>query len=236
MGDWRKNGNWAPPMLIMAFGILVAILFSRAYSFAYFCPSSEAGNLTICAREWLSAAGGYFATIIAAVTVYFLWRQIRQTDEHRRANLQREAQSTADILLIDLLETCRRIRGLGVHDDLDPPVAEISRRMIPDAIKVTPILAMALQKHCAEVAQFSNTARTSVRFLPQFSVDQRNIAFRAHVLSWCFGVASRQIEVNGEANGPFITASVLAEVELKYGADAKKREYLDLVFNASGIG
>lgn len=240
MGDWKKNGNWAPPMLIMAFGILVAIIFARAYDFAYFCPTNEVGNLTVCAREWISAAGGYFATVIAGVTVVFLWKQIKQTDEHRREDQRREARLVADMLLIDLLQTAERIRSVGDRLDLEPPLADLSRQMIRDAVKVTPILAVALQKHCAEVAQFANNALknfTSVgMLLPPYVDERRYIAFRATILSYCFGTASQQIAETGEANGPFITADALANIERQYGVDPQERAYLDYVLKVAGIG
>lgn len=70
MGDWQKNGNWVPPALVMAFGVLWFIFASRQ---SLLCADDEPG--LVCLREWLSSTSGYLATIAAAVTIYFLYKQ-----------------------------------------------------------------------------------------------------------------------------------------------------------------
>ncbi|TPJ57031.1 hypothetical protein [Mesorhizobium sp. B2-6-1] len=227
-------------MLIMGFSTLLAFVFVRAYDFAYFCPTTEKDNLTVCAREWLSAASGYFATIVAAVTIYFLWRQINQTAAHRHEDRVNEARNIANLVLIDLSETAGRIRSVGSILDLEPPISELSRQMLRDVVKVTPVLAVALQKHCGEVARFTADARRDfghlARLMPPHIEERRLIAFRANVLSHCFGVASSQITNVGSAGGPFITGAMLAEIEQNYSAGPEDRDYLSYVFEVTGIG
>lgn len=184
-------------------------------------------------------AGGYFATIFGALTILVLLKQINQSERHREAALQREGRLVADMLLIDLLVTAERLRGLARKTDLDPPLAEMSRKMIPDAVKVTPVLAIALQKHCLEVSEFGNRALQNFQLAgqllsPQID-DRRKMAFRATILARCFGGASTQIEATGDATGPFMNQAELEDEQRAYVVGPQDLDYLDYVFQATGI-
>lgn len=193
----------------------------------------------VCGREWLSAASGYFATLVAAVTIYFLWRQIRQADEHHRADIQREARHIAEMVTIDLLETVRRVLAAEKEKNFDfaPPPSEVSRQLLASTVKVNPTLAIALQKHCAEIAEFSK--RASRKFAGESELPaphtfrMKEIAFRTQVLAHCYAVASAQIAAAGEATGPFITAENLDTAVRTFGVGASDYGYLDYVFKMS---
>ncbi|MBZ9673107.1 hypothetical protein LB543_22250 [Mesorhizobium sp. ESP7-2] len=159
MGRWDKDGNWAVGSCIaIFFAIGFWMWWSYHWDFGDICPANEQTELALCARSWIGALAGYFATVFGALTILMLLKQINQSERHREAALQREGRLVADMLLIDLLVTAERLRELARKIDLDPPIAEISRKMIPDAVKVTPVLAIALQKHCLEVSDFVNRA------------------------------------------------------------------------------
>lgn len=184
MGRWDKDGNWAVGSCIaIFFAIGFWMWWSYHWNFGDICPANEQMELALCARSWIGALAGYFATVFGALTILVLLKQIKQSERHREAALQREGRLVADMLLIDLLVTAERLRGLARKIDLDPPIAEISRKMIPDAVKVTPVLAIALQKHCLEVSDFVNHALQNFQLAgqllsPQID-DRRRIAFRA---------------------------------------------------------
>ncbi|RWM29792.1 hypothetical protein [Mesorhizobium sp.] len=240
MGRWDKDGNWAVGACIAVFfAIGLWLWWSYYWDFSDLCPTNEQGELALCARSWIGALAGYFATIVGALTILVLLTQINQSERHREAALQREGRLVADMLLIDLLVTAERFRGLARKTDLDPPLAEISRKMIPEAVKVTPVLAIALQKHCLEVSEFVNRAlqnfQLAGQLLPPQIDDRRKIAFRATVLARCFGGASTQIEATGNATGPFMNQAELEVAQSAYVVGPEDLDYLDYIFQATGL-
>lgn len=92
MGDWRKNGNWVPSALAMAFGLLWFLLASHQ---SLFC-ADEAG--LVCAREWISATSGYVAAVFAAITIGFLYRQNAEQKKQTQFLLG-DARPTIDAIL-----------------------------------------------------------------------------------------------------------------------------------------
>jgi hypothetical protein len=194
-------------------------------------------SMNSCAREWIGATSGWAAAIFAAGTIYFLWKQVDQVVESRRD----QARGIADTLLIDLLDTATRLPAITQLHDLEPRISELSRSMIREATNVAPELAIALQQHCREVGSFESVIRARTAAfpgtIPPALLKQANaLAFRAKVLSWCFGVASAKISAHGRATGPYIDKSDLSKLESEKGVGPQEWVYLAYLFETSGIG
>jgi hypothetical protein len=233
MGRGNEDLGWRVPMLFAAIGVATFIVYAIWPSFAAICPAGE--KLSLCAREWINAASGYIAALLATVAIIF---QIRQNEAHRFKALQRENSLAADTLVIDLLEGLSRVQSLARVGDLDPPIAELSRRMTPDAVKVSPFLAIALHKLSGEIAELERMARASFaiagQLLPPTPEVRRLVAFRMHVLSYCFGIASTQIERTGKAERPFISRTQIDDLQNRYRAQPDDLEYLQNLVENSG--
>ncbi|MES0168223.1 hypothetical protein NKJ87_19910 [Mesorhizobium sp. M0027] len=191
------------------------------------CPANE--QPALCVREWIGASSGYIAAAFAAITIYFVWLQIHQGEEHRRLDSQSEASLIADTILIDLLDTSERVRSASSLLDFDPPMSEMSRRLLPQAVKVSPLLAISLLKHCTELVAYEANLR-SVRGSLEFGLepeDLRRLAFRAYVLSWCFGTASEKIKRRGVAEAPFVHPADIAHFEKVFHVGVADRSYLN---------
>jgi hypothetical protein len=86
-------GNIAVAVFWLA---VIGVFISDWWDFTDFCPSDESKNLALRGREWISAASGYFATLAAAGTVYFLCQQnIEQ--KRQTAFMLGDAPPTVDI-------------------------------------------------------------------------------------------------------------------------------------------
>lgn len=100
MGDWKKNGNWVPGALIMAFGVLWFLIASHQ---SIACETGESG--LACTREWLSATGGHVATVFAAFTIYFLYQQVAEqkkqvAEQKKQTEFQLgDAEPTLDVIV-----------------------------------------------------------------------------------------------------------------------------------------
>jgi hypothetical protein len=236
MGNLGKDGNWAVPTLVVAIAILgIAMLVTGRLSGPSVCTPDE-GTIA-CVREW----AGILAVVAAAVTVAVLYYQTHQMRRMRDEESQAELVALANALLIDLHDTAERIQQLTTKDQLEPPVSELARRARIQATRINPALAAALQKHCSEVAVYANKFRNYPGpFTPSFTsfrwFEQREIAFRATVLSYCFGVASTQLTGSGKAVGPFITLAELERWESRFRCGPANRRYLDHLFEKTGIG
>jgi hypothetical protein len=226
MGFLGKDGNWVVGLGVAIFVAIGLWMWCSFYwDFADICPANE--QPALCLREWIGASSGYIAAAFAAITIYFVWLQIHQGEEHRRLDSLREACLIADTVLIDLLDTSERVRSASSLLDFDPPMSQISRTLLPQTVKVSPLLAISLQKHCTELVAYEANLRfmdLTLGFPPD---DLRKLAFRAYVLSYCFGTASEKIRRSGSAKAPFIHPADIAHFEKVFGVTATERTYLD---------
>ncbi|TPI17611.1 hypothetical protein [Mesorhizobium sp. B4-1-1] len=188
-------------------------------------------------RDWIGATSGWAAAAFAAATIYVLWRQV---DQVRQAERDR-SRGIANTILIDVLDTGLRLPKITHLHELDPPMSDLSRGMINDATRVAPELAAALQRHCREIGAFeslirSRTGRGPGAITAALLSDARSLAFRATVLSWCFGIASEQIAKKGRATGHFIDQKNLDRIKQHYNAQDDDMGFLEQLFEASPVG
>lgn len=75
-------------------------------------PTEWAGHFSQCLYEWQSLEVGILALIAAGMSVYFLHRQISQSDRHEKERLQREHSSiraTLPLSLSSLVDPLRQM-------------------------------------------------------------------------------------------------------------------------------
>lgn len=188
-------------------------------------------------RDWMGATSGWAAAIVAAPTIYLLWRQLDQVWKAERDR----SRGIADTLVIDLQDTGERLPNINQLHDLAPPMSELSRQLIMDATRVAPELAVALQKHCREIGAFESVIRARTGQYPgaipgALLTDANALAFRSTVLSWCFGVASTQIASTGRATGPYINRSDLERIKQMKGVQDGHTGFLTYLFEVSPLG
>jgi hypothetical protein len=191
-------------------------------------------------HSWQTLVSGLLALTAAAVTVAYISKQTTQAEEHHEQDWRREARAIADTLFIDILDTANRIKHASRMQDLYPPLSDTAGRMVPEAAKIAPVLAIALQKHCSEVSAFASEFRSilptaSQKMVATLLARRQGLSYRAHVLSWCFAVAGNQIRGGGKADGAFIKKEDLEKIEAAYAVGNSERKYLAHVFETSGL-
>lgn len=110
MSDGNQDGQWVVNLVIAIFFlILLSVWLVERYDFADACPANEANEVASCFREWVGALSGWAATLAAALTIVFLYRQ----------NAEQKKQT--DFLLGDAFPT------IDVALDLDDPELIVAR-------------------------------------------------------------------------------------------------------------
>jgi hypothetical protein len=232
--------------IIPTFGIaIVAIGLLGVLPATYACANWWPSTAPICVaveivHTWQTLVSGLLALTAAAVTVAYISKQTKQTEELHEQDWRREARSIADTLFIDIVDTADRIKHSSRIQDLYPPLSDTAGRMVPEAAKIAPVLAIALQKHCSEVSAFASEFRSilptaSQQMVATLLARRQGLSYRAHVLSWCFAVAGNQIRGGGKADGPFIKKEDLEKIETAYAVGDSERKYLAHVFETSGL-
>jgi hypothetical protein len=88
--DWTYWTGWFAAFALMAAFFLICLFlgwFDRPV-----CVTGESN--TVCFREWMSATGGWSALPIAAISVLFLTRQIKGSEDYNRRMLAFSHQPT----------------------------------------------------------------------------------------------------------------------------------------------
>lgn len=98
-------------------------------------PENWANDFSQCLYEWQGLEGGFLALVAAAVSIFFLRRQIMLSDKHEGQRLQRQqnaARATLPLTLSGLIESLRsmllalelariEVKAKGQADDFEPP-------------------------------------------------------------------------------------------------------------------
>ncbi|MER8762869.1 hypothetical protein [Mesorhizobium sp. M0968] len=76
--------------------MLAAVILLPTYTDALdYCPKEEDG--VMCVREWFGTASGYFATIVAAITITYLYQQNNELKKQTQFTIG-DASATLDVV------------------------------------------------------------------------------------------------------------------------------------------
>lgn len=67
--------RWRPIVIFGIVAVVTAFIADAWPGWDSFCPRVEVNETSLCVRNWMGAASGYFATAAAAATILFLHRQ-----------------------------------------------------------------------------------------------------------------------------------------------------------------